>query len=203
VEEILAESRRQYPDNHHLQSRALIELLKVLLVADKKYCEPFRKIIRNVENQEEEILYFSVQEIRDDIFRVLAEMNYENAMNTNNLYNMINRIKDFINENYSKDIHLNYLSELFFISPSYLSRIFKAETGENILKYITGVRIAAAKELLKNTDEKIAKISELVGYSDGMYFNRVFKKTTGSTPNEFRRKNTRRPPRGKTGWTGA
>lgn len=101
---------------------------------------------------------------------------------------IIKKIKRFIRENYEKDITLNLLSEKFFLNPSYLSDLFKMETGQNFLEYLTQVRVERSIELMQDLRLKVYQISRMVGYDSPTHFNKLFKKITGITPNEYRKK---------------
>ncbi|HBJ11166.1 MAG TPA: hypothetical protein DDY61_05690, partial [Ruminococcaceae bacterium] len=72
------------------------------------------------------------------------------------------------------------------MSITHFSRIFKGVTGEPPLKYITGLKIEKAKEMLIFTDESIGDIAAAVGYPEQNYFTRLFKRFTGMTPGKFR-----------------
>lgn len=99
---------------------------------------------------------------------------------------IISNIKKYIQKNYSLDINLEKISELFFISPSYCCYLFKEKTGENFSDYINNIRIEKAKDFLSNTDYKVYKIAKMLGYENDKYFFRIFKKFTGYTPEKFR-----------------
>jgi AraC-like DNA-binding protein len=93
----------------------------------------------------------------------------------------------YINEKYTEpSISLESIAELFGVSPSYLSRYFKDQTGYPLMRYIDGMRMDKAKELLKNSDTKLKDIIELVGYVDLTNFIRKFKRTEGMTPMQYR-----------------
>lgn len=97
----------------------------------------------------------------------------------------------FIHGNYWRsDLSLNVLAGEFKLSMYYLSRIFKEKTGENFIDFITALRIEKAKALLRQRDVKIRDVAEAVGYSSANSFVRIFKKSTGLTPTEFREKET-------------
>ncbi len=98
----------------------------------------------------------------------------------------IARAKAFINNNYQKDISLDEVSREMDVSPYYFSKLFKEETGENFIEYLTAIRIAKAKELLENTDRSMKEICVEVGYQDPNYFSRIFKKNEGLTPTEYK-----------------
>ena len=92
----------------------------------------------------------------------------------------------YIQENYNKDISLDDVSGIVNISPYYFSKIFKEETGENFIEYVTKVRIEKAKEFLAQPDISIKEAGIRSGYTDPNYFSRIFKKQTGMTPSEYK-----------------
>ncbi len=102
--------------------------------------------------------------------------------------NVILRAKAYITENYDRDISLDDVSREVNISPYYFSKLFKEESGENFIEYLTRVRIDAAKEMLTKGDLSIREISQKAGYADPNYFSRIFKKQAGMTPREYREK---------------
>ncbi len=101
---------------------------------------------------------------------------------------IIKKAKLFIEENYHKDISLEDVSRIVDISSYYFSKLFKEETGENFIEYLTNIRIDKAKKLLQNRDMSIKNICVDTGYSDPNYFSRIFKKQVGVTPTEYREK---------------
>ncbi len=102
------------------------------------------------------------------------------------LDSIVEEAKSYIRENYSKDISLDEVSGRVDVSPYYFTRLFKEETGETFLEYLTGLRIEKAKELMKDPDVSVKDICAQVGYSDPNYFSRIFKKAVGKTPTEYR-----------------
>lgn len=98
----------------------------------------------------------------------------------------IQAIKGYIYENYQKDISIQLLAEKVCLTPSYVSYIFKKETGCNLNKFIKAYRMNKAKELLKCTQMKIVNICELVGYTNVSYFCQKFKDSFGLSPEKFR-----------------
>lgn len=94
--------------------------------------------------------------------------------------------KDYIRNNFAKDISLDDVSRKLNISPYYFSKIFKEETGENFIEYVTNIRIDTAKELLMDKTYSMKEICSMCGYSDPNYFSRTFKKNVGVTPTEYR-----------------
>lgn len=102
---------------------------------------------------------------------------------------LIDEAIKLIQENYSDlNISLNSIAEKLYITPNYLSTLFKSEMGVTFSDYLTACRIEKAKELLKDVKVKIYEVAEAVGYTDQHYFSKVFKNITGFTPKEYREK---------------
>ncbi|MBW7459238.1 helix-turn-helix domain-containing protein, partial [Paenibacillus sepulcri] len=128
-----------------------------------------------------------VSELRAMLLSLFGELTgYFAAKHNQKNSHMINKIKAIISQNYMENITIARLSEEVFLSPNYISLIFKQETGENITEYVMKVRMEAAKELMKSPDLKILEIAEMVGYENATYFSTVFKKYTGMHPQKYR-----------------
>lgn len=80
-----------------------------------------------------------------------------------------------------------HLSEEFHLNSQYISQLFKNEIGVNFLTYLTNIRMEHAKKLLLSTSLSIAEVSEQSGYGDYRVFTKVFKKSEGITPSQYRR----------------
>jgi iron complex transport system substrate-binding protein len=92
----------------------------------------------------------------------------------------------YIHEHYREPITLDQMAQTLNYSAKNLSKVFKKETGYSLIDYVIQVRINNAKELLEGTDATIQEIAESVGYSDRLYFTRVFKKYAGITPGSYK-----------------
>ncbi len=101
---------------------------------------------------------------------------------------IIKKVYEYIRKNYMLKISLNGISEDVNLSVSYLSKIFKEETGKSISETINTVRIENAKLLLLNNNIALIEVSFLAGFEDQSYFTKVFKRNTGITPGKFREK---------------
>lgn len=95
-------------------------------------------------------------------------------------------LKIIFAEYQDKNLSLNSVSKKLFISPNYLSTLFKEEVGKNFSDYLIEYRIEKAKILLKDVSIKIYEVAERVGYTDPHYFSKFFKASTGLTPKEYR-----------------
>lgn len=102
---------------------------------------------------------------------------------------VVAKAKNYIDANFNKDLSLDEVSREVNISPYYFSKIFKDETGENFIEYLTNIRIAKAKELLSHTNYSMKEICAMVGYADPNYFSRSFKKKVGISPTEYKEGN--------------
>ncbi|AIQ50743.1 response regulator [Paenibacillus sp. FSL R7-0331] len=100
----------------------------------------------------------------------------------------VETVKRWLTANYKLHADLNMLAGMVFLTPSYLSKLFKQETGLTLTDYVIDIRIRTAKQLLKSSpDLKVHEIGTEVGYPDPAYFNKLFKKIVGVTPNEYKR----------------
>ncbi|MBO0995383.1 helix-turn-helix transcriptional regulator [Bacillus sp. SD088] len=104
---------------------------------------------------------------------------------------VVEKVVHFMQENYMKDISLDYCADQVHLHPTILSRVFKEVSGWNFIDFLTNIRLMKAKELLIKTDAKINQIADHIGYKPS-YFNRLFKKSEGVTPSEFRKVNQRK-----------
>ncbi len=102
---------------------------------------------------------------------------------------MVKRVKKYVDENYQDmDLRLSTFSEHNNVSLSYISKLFKHETGVSFSTYLIRHRIKHSLEFLADTDYKVYEIAELVGYSSQHYYCEAFKKEMGMAPTEYRRK---------------
>ena len=94
----------------------------------------------------------------------------------------------YVNENYAEKHSLDSMSQLFHVSPEYFGATFKNLTGMSFVDYYTSIKISKAKEILTYLSCSIQETAQKVGYDDYSYFCKIFKKYTGFTPLEYRRK---------------
>ena len=107
--------------------------------------------------------------------------------NFNTTDSVIVKVIAYVKSNYTSDLKLETLGDLFNCNSAYLGKKFKKYTGTQFNTYLDNLRIEDAKEKLLNTDLKIYQISKLVGYSNTDYFFMKFKKCTGYTPKEYKK----------------
>ncbi len=118
-----------------------------------------------------------------------TEAFFQTANNSEEQNSTIFLIKDYISQKYMNEtLSVKDISDHVFLSTSYVCTFFKNETGQTLNQYLTEYRMEKAKQLLSDPRYKIADISSRVGYSDGNYFGKSFKKYTGFSPSEYREK---------------
>lgn len=95
-------------------------------------------------------------------------------------------IVKYIREHFKENISVDCLAEKACMSTSNFYKKFKNTFGETPIDYLNTERIKFAKKLIRNSNKKIVEIAELAGFNSSSYFNRIFKKTEGITPNQYR-----------------
>ncbi|AUS96211.1 hypothetical protein CDQ84_12020 [Clostridium thermosuccinogenes] len=98
--------------------------------------------------------------------------------------NVVNTIISYINDRYMEEISLEKISQNTYLSPVYISKIFKDETGDSPINYLIKVRLSKAKELLEEGKVSIKTAAKSVGYHDAYYFSKLFKKYYGYPPSK-------------------
>lgn len=179
-------------------SRGVLEKFEKLNSITGVKSEELKNAVNTVEIIEESMLleYTEIVDIVSDIISktVTNETKLQRkSISTKPSYRstnhwLIENIQNYILAYYNKDLQLSQLAKLYFVNPQYLCRLFKKETGLNFSDYVNSIRINESKHLLTATKYNIVDISIQVGYSNVTYFNRLFKRYTGYTPNEYRSK---------------
>lgn len=100
--------------------------------------------------------------------------------------NVVNTILTFINENYMKDITLDRISKNMYLSPAYISKVFKEEVGESPINYLIKIRLSKARNMLEEGRLPVKTIAKSVGYHDAYYFSKLYKKYYGTSPSNHK-----------------
>ena len=115
-------------------------------------------------------------------------IDYRNQMSDKKYTEIIEKAKKYIQENYqNEDMSLLSVASNVNVSSNHFSAVFRKETGETFIDYLTTVRMEKAKDLLACTSMKTSEVGFEVGYRDPHYFSYIFKKTQGMTPKDYRR----------------
>ena len=110
-----------------------------------------------------------------------------NGIRAKKVISVVKEVQEYLNNNISDcDISLSEVAKKFFLNSSYLSRVFRQESGQTFVEYLTRIRMEKAAKLLKETDLKAYQVADRIGIKDPHYFGIVFKKFTGMSINDFR-----------------
>ena len=108
------------------------------------------------------------------------------AKNPQTQHKEIETVKKYIYTHFGDELGVEQLADMVYLAPSYLSTVFKKETGQNLSKFIKQYRMEKAKDMLENTNMKIVNISEACGYQNVSYFCQSFRECYGVSPQKFR-----------------
>lgn len=150
----------------------------------------FRSMIKEVEEKQLDFecqLQSYLQDLLIYSARNFEIIDHSQQPHINRTYAKVSEIVQYMNQHYSENLTLSFIAEQFQMSHFYLSRLFKSSTGFSFIEYLNSIRIKEAQQLLKNTDQKVAIISEAVGFENQSYFGKVFKDMTGISPLQFRK----------------
>lgn len=118
-------------------------------------------------------------------YEAMAEWYQEETTNHNG--KDIADILNYVETHYTQKLTLGSLAQVFGMNESYLSRMFKNQTGKNLIYYINEKRLNKARELLKDPHMMVKEAAYAVGYDDQFYFNKLFKRFFGVSPTEYRK----------------
>ncbi|MEG1426837.1 MAG: helix-turn-helix domain-containing protein [Oscillospiraceae bacterium] len=156
------------------------------MIANSLYGEQFgREELMLCLNMPDEI--HSIGEAKDTLWNIMIK-----CIGTSDLMEQKARGKIYLSakemENrYNEELPINELADMYGMTKNYFSSLFRKEMGVSPVTYITKIRMDKAKELLAHTSESVIDVAKAVGYEDGQYFFRVFKKATGFTPLQYRK----------------
>lgn len=134
----------------------------------------------------------SPQDLKELMFEIFAlvESTIGTKTKAESTNKIIEQIKQLVDEHYAQDLSLEGIAEQVYLTPSYVSYLFKKETGQSLIRYITQVRMERAVELLRDTNMKIVDICKKLGYRSSNYFIQSFRQHYGVTPAKFRETQT-------------
>src|SRR5699024_9933255 len=95
-------------------------------------------------------------------------------------------VQSYVTMHYQEKLTLTDIAKRFYISPYYLSRLFKKTINLSLIEYINGVRIKAAQHMIETTGDSISEVAEKTGFMTSAHFRRVFKEATGFSPQQYR-----------------
>jgi YesN/AraC family two-component response regulator len=139
----------------------------------------FTKEVYNAQSVEQ------CEEILRKIARFFSEREQEPERT---LSPLVRKVITDVDTDLKEPLTLQYFSEKLEVNGSYLSNLFRRETGKTITQYVTDQRLKHAENLLRYTNKPVRSVAAEVGIGDAQYFSRLFRKKTGMKPTEYRRK---------------
>ena len=195
VKETLNKISRVLVENKNIQL-VRIKLLglkysTLLTYEIKKWCKnPAR--IDTIEFYQEIFKIESLNEMIEILEKLVdewADIMFENKLKTPSVNCLVEKAISYLENNYfDEELTQQKVADEVFVSAPYLSNLFKREIGTNFSDYLLELRMKKAMDLLKTESIKTYKVAEQVGYSNPQYFSISFKKFTGYTPSEFRKR---------------
>lgn len=132
------------------------------------------------------LMQMILQVVREQCEEVQPSDSYQFA-SVNKAY-VVKRIISYFEQHYSEKISLDQIAENMYLSPFYISKIFKSETGDTPIRHLINIRLEKAKQLLEvGHNGSIQEIAAMVGYEDAYHFSKLFKKRYGIPPSQARK----------------
>ena len=128
----------------------------------------------------------TLEELRGFMEGILGALQGESAA-AHTYSQLVQEGMAYLQKNYDRNLSLEEICGVLGVSRNYFCYLFKKETGQNLWACLTDIRLAKAKELLCATEDKSYAIAYQVGYDNPSYFSKLFKRSTGMTPNEYRK----------------
>lgn len=155
---------------------------------DSSFKNPFTKAMNAKKSKRSQV--YTVLGCLFEIFAKISEITSLTETSSTAGLPSFDKIFDYINKNlYSKDLKAETVAKAFFVNPCYFSVLFKKNLNVSFKEYLNYERIKKATELLDDTDLLIKEIADAVGFSDALYFGKVFKKYRLVSPQEYRARN--------------
>ncbi|MEY8392364.1 response regulator [Lachnospiraceae bacterium] len=168
---------------------AMLEMVTELSKLGRSYHLNLEEVFGgNVDFYQEIVSFDSLDDLEDWLINICMKFRtFIRQEQVDSAKLLTEKAKQYIEENYEESkLSVEVLCSHLNVSAAYFSTIFKRETGESFVTYLTNVRMEAALELLNNTGDKTYIIARKVGYTEPNYFSYVFKKKYGISPTKYR-----------------
>jgi len=162
------------------------ELIKLIMQMDCNQDEFSHTVLKF----EKSVEHLTMSEIKDAFLAHCRDASdYIMSIRLCSLHSIIHEMKNYIRENYTKNLKLKNIAQMFSMNPVYLGQLFHKSTGMKFTDYINSLRIEEAKNILLKSDMSIQEIAQAVGFRDARYFAMKFKAATNQTPSAFQHGN--------------
>ncbi|GLC80358.1 helix-turn-helix domain-containing protein [Lacrimispora brassicae] len=174
----------------HLTKESGFEDSQVLYTGvSSKYQELFLSIIREIQLPRPCFEDLTTLYLRQ-LFLLLKRQRAEGGSQKTEIQKEMEKAVHYFHENFSNEIEIDQYARKLHMSTCWFIRSFKQYTGMPPRRYLTSIRVKKAQELLESTDYGVGEIGSIVGYDNPLYFSRIFKKQTGVSPAEYRKRST-------------
>lgn len=150
---------------------------------NNRSCNAF-ELLKDYRNQLYEVTSLAEQIL---VFDSYIEQLVEKEKNKQVVSKELAEAIHYMKHEYSNQLFLDDVANMVGLSPNYLSSLFKKELNQNFVEYLNTIRVEEAKELLTTSQMKLYEVANSVGYSDGSYFSRIFKRIVGCRPSEYKK----------------
>jgi len=178
-----------------VQKKYRIKVIILSCFADFKYaqqaikCDAFDYLLKSTYRRNYRECFEKLKKVLDEEYKKRGEFQ-EIPLHIDGAV-AIEKAKKYIDENFAKDLSLEMLGKEVFLSPAYLSHLFKEQVGKNYMTYLKEIRLNKAYSLINhNHNLKVNEIARMVGYKDYKYFSYQFKKKFNISPSDLRRHGT-------------
>jgi two-component system response regulator YesN len=190
LNELLADILQKYPgDIQEIKTRAL-ELLVVMSRAAVEGGANLKNLLSlNSRYIDEMMRLDTIEDLCLWLLKITQKFvdSVDDGDDIKNLQ-VIQKAAEYMKANFIEKLTIDDISQAVYLSPCYLSKIFKQELGCTIMEFLTKIRIEEAKKLLKNPKYNIMQVANEIGFEDPSYFTKVFKRSEGVTPSQYKRK---------------
>ena len=131
---------------------------------------------------------YSMEALYQEVKKLIVDAFYEESVISGNKEKFAYEVRNYLEGHYSMHVSNQTLSDEFGFVPAYIRTIFQQQFQQSPMEYLQRVRIEKSKTWLKETELSLKEIAEALGFSDQLYFSKVFKKTENMTPTEYRRR---------------
>ena len=152
-----------------------------------EYQNHFRIMIQELQMCKDDYAEMLEIQLRQILIKLHRYLSISITSDNSQIAEEIDKATLYFNEHYNEDICVEEYAKSCNMSTSWFIRNFKQYTGSTPMQYILSIRIYNAEALLKSNQYNITEIANIVGYSNPLYFSRIFKKVKGLSPSEYRK----------------
>lgn len=164
----------------------LTQIYCILLKTQSACCDEIQKEINSINRPDLLLGHENIDFLTSGLYRFCTQIAAESVSMHNSHNTLIQGIRNYMKEHFTEHITLKTMETLFHTNASYLSVLFKKESGIGFNQYLKELRLERAKTLIKETEYPLSEVCERCGFSNYIHFSKTFKEYTGLSPSEYR-----------------